>query len=94
MQGDPMKNWPVAWAAGLTLAWLARRFSSPALPDPGPLPASVPIPRAEPPEDMELIAVPGGDGQSCVGICRERKARERDGPQQGLHDNLHERILQ
>ena len=34
-----MKNWPLAWAAGLTLAWLARRFSSSALPDPGPLPA-------------------------------------------------------
>ena len=37
-----MKKWPLAWAAaGLTLAQLARRFSSPALPDPGPLPASV-----------------------------------------------------
>ena len=39
---------------------LTRRFSSPALPDPGPLPASVRIPRAEPPEGMELIAVPTG----------------------------------
>jgi hypothetical protein len=49
----------VAWAAaGLTLAWLAGRFSSPALPDPGLLPASVPSPHAEPPDDMELIAVP------------------------------------
>src|SRR6516225_7569793 len=51
-----MKKWPLARAAtGLT-----RGFSSPALPDPGPLPASVPIPLAEPPEDMELIAVPTG----------------------------------
>ena len=51
-----MKKWPLARAAtGLT-----RRFSSPALPDPGPLPASVPIPQAEPPEDMELLAVPTG----------------------------------
>ena len=55
------RKWPLAWAAtGLTLAWLTRRSSSPALPDPGPLPASVPIPRAEPPDDMELIAVPTG----------------------------------
>jgi hypothetical protein len=38
----------------------ARRFSSPALPDPGPLPDPVPIPHAEPPEDMALIAVPTG----------------------------------
>ena len=50
-----MKNWPLARAARLT-----RGFSSPALPDPGPLPASIPIPRAEPPEGMELIAVPTG----------------------------------
>jgi hypothetical protein len=42
----------------LTLARLARRFSSLALPDPGPLPAS--IPDADPPEGMELIAVPTG----------------------------------
>ena len=56
-----MKKWPLAWAAtGLALAGLTRRFSSPALPDPGPLPASVPVPRAEPPDDMELIAVPTG----------------------------------
>ena len=56
-----MKKWPLAWAAtGLALARLTRRFSSPALPDPGPLPASVPIPRAGPPGDMELIAVPAG----------------------------------
>ena len=61
LKGDSIKKWPLAWAAtGLTLAWLTRRFSSPALPDPGPLPASVPIPRAEPPGDMELIAVPTG----------------------------------
>jgi N-acyl homoserine lactone hydrolase len=33
---------------------------SPALPDPGPLPATAPIPSAEPPGDMELIAVPTG----------------------------------
>ena len=56
-----MKKWPLAWAAaGLTLAALARRFPPPALPDPGPLPASVLIPDAEPPEAMELIAVPTG----------------------------------
>jgi len=56
-----MNKWPLAWAAaGLTLIRLTRRFSSPALPDPGPLPASVPIPDAEPPDDMELIAVPTG----------------------------------
>jgi len=56
-----MKKWPLAWAAtGLTLTWLARRLSAPSLPDPGPLPASVPIPRAEPPDDMDLIAVPTG----------------------------------
>jgi Metallo-beta-lactamase superfamily len=56
-----VKKRPLAWAAtGLMLAWLARRFCSPALPDPGPLPASVPIPHAEPPDDMELIAVPTG----------------------------------
>ena len=56
-----MKNRPLAWAAaGVTLAGLARRFSSPALPDPGPLPASVPVPDARPPGDMELIAVPTG----------------------------------
>src|SRR5262249_57227176 len=56
-----MKKWPMAWAVTeLTLARFARRFSSPALPDPGPLPASVPIPQAEPPADMELIAVPTG----------------------------------
>ena len=42
-----MKKRPVAWGtAGLTLALLTRRFSSPALPDPGPLPDSVPIPGA------------------------------------------------
>ena len=46
-------------AAERTLARLARRFS-PALPDPGPLPASVPIPIAEPPDGMELVAVPTG----------------------------------
>ena len=50
-----MKTTPLARAAQLT-----RRFSSPALPDPGPLPASIPIPRAEPPEGIELIAVPTG----------------------------------
>jgi hypothetical protein len=56
-----MKKRPLAWAAtGLTLAWLTRMLSSPALPDPGPLPASVPIPDAEPPEDMQLIAVTCG----------------------------------
>jgi hypothetical protein len=55
-----MKNWPLVCAGGLTLAWLTRRLSSPALPDPGPLPASVPIPDAGPPDDMELIAVPTG----------------------------------
>jgi N-acyl homoserine lactone hydrolase len=56
-----MKNWPLVWAAaGLALAWLTRRFSSPVLPDPGPLPPSVPIPHAEPPDDMELVAVPTG----------------------------------
>jgi N-acyl homoserine lactone hydrolase len=56
-----MKHRPVAWAAaGLALAWLARRPGSPALPDPGPLPASVPVPHAAPPDDMELIAVPTG----------------------------------
>jgi hypothetical protein len=45
LQGDPMKKWPLAWGAtGLTVAWLTCKFSSPALPDPGPLPASVPIP--------------------------------------------------
>jgi hypothetical protein len=35
----------------MMLAWLTRRFSSPALPDPGPLPASVPIPDAGPPDE-------------------------------------------
>jgi hypothetical protein len=56
-----MKKWPRAWAATkLTLAGLARALTSPALPDPGPLPASIPIPHAEPPDDMELIAVPTG----------------------------------
>jgi N-acyl homoserine lactone hydrolase len=56
-----MRRWPWAWAAaGLALPWAARRFCSPALPDPGPLPASVPIPDAEPPAGMELIAVPTG----------------------------------
>lgn len=56
-----MKKRPLAWAAtGLKLAWLTRGFSSPALPDPGPLPASVPIPDAGPPDGMELIAVPTG----------------------------------
>lgn len=56
-----MKKWPLAWgASGLALGWLARGFCSPALPDPGPLPASVPIPHAEPPGDMELISVPTG----------------------------------
>lgn len=56
-----MKKRPLAWAAtGLALARLTRRFSSPVLPDPGPLPASVPIPQAEPPDDMELVAVPTG----------------------------------
>ena len=55
-----MKNRPSARAASdLRLSRLPRRFS-PALPDPGPLPASVPIPDAEPPEDMELIAAPTG----------------------------------
>jgi glyoxylase-like metal-dependent hydrolase (beta-lactamase superfamily II) len=42
------------------LTWIARRLSSPALPDPGPLPASIPVPDADPPEGMELIAVPTG----------------------------------
>ncbi|HYB18692.1 MAG TPA: hypothetical protein VEF71_24950, partial [Streptosporangiaceae bacterium] len=56
-----MNKWPLAWAATeLTLIGLMRRLSPPALPDPGPLPASVPIPDADPPEDMELIAVPTG----------------------------------
>ena len=56
-----MKKRPLAWAVtGLTLVWLTRSFCPSALPDPGPLPASVPIPRAEPPEDMELVAVPTG----------------------------------
>ena len=56
-----MRKWLLAWAATeLTLARLARRFSSPALPDPGPLPTSIPIPDADQPEDMELIAVPTG----------------------------------
>jgi N-acyl homoserine lactone hydrolase len=45
---------------GLTAAWLARGFASPSLPDPGPLPASIPIPDANPPAGMELIAVPTG----------------------------------
>jgi N-acyl homoserine lactone hydrolase len=55
------KRRPVVWAAaGLALACLRRGFSSPALPDPGPLPARVPIPTAQPPADMELIAVPTG----------------------------------
>jgi hypothetical protein len=56
-----MRKWLLAWAATeLTLARLARRFSSLALPDPGPLSASIPIPDADPPEGMELIAVPTG----------------------------------
>ncbi len=56
-----MSRWPVAWAAaGLSLAWLARGQGSPGLPDPGPLPASVLVPAADPPEDMELVAVPTG----------------------------------
>jgi glyoxylase-like metal-dependent hydrolase (beta-lactamase superfamily II) len=56
-----MKLWPVAWAATeLTLIQLARMLSPPTLPDPGPLPASVPIPDASPPEGMELLAVPTG----------------------------------
>ena len=51
----------MAWAAaGLALARLGRGRSSPVLPDPGPLPASVPIPEADPPGDMDLIAVPTG----------------------------------
>ena len=56
-----MKRWPLAWVgAGLALGRLMGRFSSPAFPDPGPLPASVPVPRAESPEGMELVAVPTG----------------------------------
>jgi glyoxylase-like metal-dependent hydrolase (beta-lactamase superfamily II) len=56
-----MKKWPLAWAATeLTLVQLARTLSSPTLPDPGPLPASVPIPDARPPDGMELVAVPTG----------------------------------
>src|SRR5215467_13484148 len=37
-----------------------RGFSSPSLPDPGPLPESIPVPEAEPPKDMQVIAVPTG----------------------------------
>jgi glyoxylase-like metal-dependent hydrolase (beta-lactamase superfamily II) len=56
-----MKRRTLAWAAtGLALARLARGFSSPALPDPGPLPGSVPIPDAKPPGGMDLVAVPTG----------------------------------
>src|SRR5215469_4577258 len=56
-----MKRWLLTWTFyELALARLARRLSSPALPDPGPLPATVPVPVAEPPDDMELIAVPTG----------------------------------
>ena len=56
------KKRPVVWAAtGLALARImSRGFSSPALPDPGPLPSRIPVPDAEPPADMELIAVPTG----------------------------------
>ena len=56
-----MKKRPLAWvAAALALGWLTRRLAPASLPDPGPLPASVRIPDAEPPDDMELIAVPTG----------------------------------
>jgi N-acyl homoserine lactone hydrolase len=56
-----MKKWLLAWvAAEVALARLARVLSSPVLPDPGPLPASIAIPDADPPDGMELISVPTG----------------------------------
>ena len=69
----------LAWAAtGLTLARLARRFSSPALPDPGPLPASIPVPDAGPPQAMELIAVPAGVSIRVAGYaCRDGSVFDR-----------------
>ncbi len=71
-----MKKWPLAWAVTeLTLAWLTCRFSSPALPDPGPLPGSVSIPGAEPPDDMQLIAVPTGVNNRA----ERRRQRARPG---------------
>jgi N-acyl homoserine lactone hydrolase len=58
--GRPMKKWPLAWAAAGFAAARLTHECSPALPDPGPLPASVPVPAAEPPGGMELTAVPTG----------------------------------
>ena len=40
-----------------------------------------------------VAVVDGGDRQRGVGVSRKREARERDGPEQALHENLHERIL-
>ena len=51
----------MAWGAvAFGLAWLARERRSPVLADPGPLPASVPIPDAQPPIGMKVLAVPTG----------------------------------
>src|ERR1700721_1192189 len=59
-----MTKWPVAAAAtaipAAAAVRLARTFASSPLPKPNPLPDEIPITEANPPPDMDLIAVPTG----------------------------------
>lgn len=55
-----MKTRPIVAAASIPAAYLARRLTVRELPPPTPLPASVPIPEATPPTDMDVIAIPTG----------------------------------
>ncbi|MGW7256430.1 MBL fold metallo-hydrolase [Streptomyces sp. NPDC054834] len=56
-----MKKWPLlAVAAAVPAQRLARKLTSSGLPQPAPLPPSVPIPHADPPAEMDLVAVPTG----------------------------------
>jgi hypothetical protein len=40
-----------------------------------------------------IVVVHGADGERRISVGGEPETRKRDGPQQGLHESLHERIL-
>lgn len=55
-----MQKWLILAGVLTPITYMAGTFASAPLPRPGPLPDSIPIPEAEPPEGVDVVAVPTG----------------------------------